>query len=317
MSGTVELLSRTDADTTTPQPFVPKLRKNKRLDNRWGLRYYLAVKEAVFASRTSPYMPSEPPLPLSEDDGDSQPLYVCKQCRDCFRFLSSLEEHGTRRSWILGYWCQNCFSTDCSHVPSGEPACSACQDLDRQKKCHLRAKGLKKGRKMGCIKIFYNQCQFFNHLKIHRTVTVDMGDVMLMPVPTDIEREHYAELDGACEVLMEHMFLTRTHIMDWLKAKQVGGKWWKLLHLNSGNNENPISEILRVFREKHFRKAGATAKLCLRSANAESSTDARKRDASSSVIASKATAAAAAAAERSPPSRWCPRRAIASPPPRI
>ncbi|XP_012286471.1 uncharacterized protein LOC105703005 isoform X2 [Orussus abietinus] len=232
------------------QSLPPRLRKNKRLQYRWGVKYYAAVRETVFSMRSSPYMPAEPPPGLREEGVDSEPLYVCKQCRDCFRFRSSFEDHNNRRSWILGYWCHNCFVTVCTHTPENNVLCAACITSDIEKKSFLRAKGLKKGQKKGAIKIFHNQCQFFAHLKMHDTHMVDMADVMLMPIPSDVDREHYSDLDKVCEILMEHMFISRIHILDWLRRKHIDGHWWKLIHAETVSKDNPLVNIIKIFKER-------------------------------------------------------------------
>lgn len=172
-----------------------------------------------------------------------------------FRFPSSYEAHNSRRSWILGYWCQNCFFTECCHVPEGQSSCSDCQKKERQRKSSLRAKGLRKGRKLGTIQIFYNQCQFFAHLNAHETAVVDLADIMLMPMPTDVDRESYAELDRLCASIMERMFLTRTHIMDWLGSQQLGTKWWKLLQASSENDEDPLEKIFAATSARAGRRS--------------------------------------------------------------
>lgn len=61
---------------------TPRLRKNQRLEKRWGDTYYAAVREAVFNVHTSTYTPAEPPPSLRNETDDCEPLYVCKQCND-------------------------------------------------------------------------------------------------------------------------------------------------------------------------------------------------------------------------------------------
>ncbi|XP_046472070.1 uncharacterized protein [Neodiprion pinetum] len=229
---------------------LPRLRRNKRLENKWGQKYYTTLNEAVFMQQSIPYMPAEPPASLQNEADDCHPLYVCTQCNDCFRFSSSFDAHNSRRSWVLGYWCQNCFMTDCCHMKSGQQPCFDCQTANRQRKTFLRAKGLGKGRKVGAIKIFYNQCQFFAHLKAHQTSVVDIGDIMLMPIPTDIDEPQYTELERLCEIIMEHMFVTRTHIMDWLQTNELGNKWWRLLQSKLENNDNSVAELLGIHGNK-------------------------------------------------------------------
>lgn len=57
---------------------MPKLQKNRRLESMWGVKYYTAVKNAVFI-RTQPYVP---PLSLKEQVSEHETLYMCPQCKD-------------------------------------------------------------------------------------------------------------------------------------------------------------------------------------------------------------------------------------------
>lgn len=59
-----------------------KLHKNHRIENKRILSYQSAVKDALFGDKGLPYMPTEPPASLSEEIVESDPLYVCKQCKD-------------------------------------------------------------------------------------------------------------------------------------------------------------------------------------------------------------------------------------------
>lgn len=69
-------------DSKCTYDIKPKLRKNRRIENRWGVMYQVAVEDAVFGKKYSPYMPTEPPASLSEEIMESDPLYMCKQCKD-------------------------------------------------------------------------------------------------------------------------------------------------------------------------------------------------------------------------------------------
>lgn len=64
------------------QSVALKLRKNRRIDSRWGAQYFVAVNDTVFGLQRLPYMPMEPPASLSEEIVESDPLHVCKQCKD-------------------------------------------------------------------------------------------------------------------------------------------------------------------------------------------------------------------------------------------
>ncbi|CAL1677913.1 unnamed protein product [Lasius platythorax] len=240
-------------DSKCTYDIKPKLRKNRRIENRWGVMYQVAVEDAVFGKKYSPYMPTEPPASLSEEIMESDPLYVCKQCKDCFRFQSSFEDHNKRRSWILGLWCHNCFITVCTHVTATGSACPICIKKDSDKRSYLRIRGLTKNQKLGVIKVFYNQCQLFEHVKMHGLSTVDMGDLMLMPLPANMyENDWSPEVEIVCEALMERTFLSRVHIMDWLKIYNLEDNWWKLL--NGKSNNNVISKVVEGYQGRQLFK---------------------------------------------------------------
>ncbi|XP_043276572.1 uncharacterized protein [Venturia canescens] len=222
---------------------IPRLKKNKKLESRWGIGYYDAINKAVFNTDYTPYMPSEPPASIKKDVDKTG--YVCKQCRDCFRFLSSIEEHTSRRSWILGYWCQSCFTIKCTHVGQNQPPCVACRNVEASKRAYLSDIGATKNIKKGVIRVFYNQCQFFAHLRMHGILTVDLNDIMLMPLPTGIQHEDYGQLDKLCKALMETMFIKQIHIMDWMRGMNLQLTHWKtFLNWMESKKKNPISDIL-------------------------------------------------------------------------
>ncbi|XP_043528388.1 uncharacterized protein LOC122538411 [Frieseomelitta varia] len=230
---------------------MPKLRKNRRIESMWGVKYYTAVKNAVFI-QTQPYVPIVPPPSLKEQVPEHETLYMCPQCKDCFYFRSSLDDHIARKSWILGYWCQHCFVTTCKHKSTEDILCSTCAQVDHEKRLYLRSRGLRNNKKLGAIRIFYNQCQFFSHLKAHNVNLVNMGDLMLMPLPTNII-DWSPEIDVICEALMEHTFIIKIHIMDWLKDKAISNNWWQLTKDIKDNN--PVTLILKGYKGRlHFKQ---------------------------------------------------------------
>ncbi|CAK9821093.1 Zinc finger protein 687 [Anthophora plagiata] len=231
---------------------MPKLRKNRRIGTRWGLKYYTAVKNAVFLTQALPYVPREPPPTVKECVPQCETLYMCTQCKDCFYFRSSLEDHVARKSWILGYWCQQCFVTVCRHSPTEGSLCTTCMQSNREKRLYLRSRGLRKRQKFGVVRIFYNQCQFFAHLKIHNVDLVDMGDLMLMPLPTNINHDWSPEVDIICEAFMEHAFIMKIHIMDWLKEKNIDKNWWQLTGAKEENTDNSVAVILKSYKGRFY-----------------------------------------------------------------
>lgn len=139
--------------------------------------------------------------------------------------------------------------TDCKHSSVEGTLCSTCVQSDREKRLYLRSRGLRKSQKFGVIRVFYNQCQFFAHLKTHNVNLVYMGDLMLMPIPTNIN-DWNPEVDVTCEALMEHTFIIKVHIMDWLKDKTISNNWWQL----GGDSNNPVTLILKGYKGRfHFK----------------------------------------------------------------
>ncbi|XP_076239300.1 uncharacterized protein LOC143182277 [Calliopsis andreniformis] len=233
---------------------MPKLRKNRRIETRWGVKYYTAVRDVVFVTQAHPYVPAEPPPSLKQHASPCETLYICAQCKDCFHFQSSLEDHRARKSWILGYWCQQCFMTICTHNSSESSTCSDCSQIDRDKRVYLRSKGLHKSQKFGAIRIFYNQCQFLAHLKAHSITYVHMGDLMLMPIPTNMTHDWGPEIDIACEALMEYTFVMKIHIMDWLKQRNIDHSWWQLATKETEDKNNLIANIVKSYKGRHYFK---------------------------------------------------------------
>nr|XP_034174704.1 uncharacterized protein LOC117601695 [Osmia lignaria] len=240
--------------TCNKQNLMPKLRKNRRIETKWGVKYYTAVKNAVFVTQAPSYVPKEPPLTLREHVSEYETLHMCAQCKDCFHFRNSLEDHIARKSWILGYWCQQCFITTCGHSPKEGLLCSACVQLERNKRSYLRSRGLHKSQKFGAVRIFYNQCQFFAHLRAHNVNVADMGDLMLMPLPTNINHNWNPEVDITLEALMEHSFIMKVHIMDWLKDNSIENNWWQLVTSESEKSSNLITLVIKGYKGKFYFK---------------------------------------------------------------
>ncbi|XP_017891692.1 uncharacterized protein LOC108631950 isoform X2 [Ceratina calcarata] len=236
---------------------MPRLRRNRRIETRWGVKYYAAVKNAVFiSSQAHAYVPPPPPLTVKECFPECENLYMCTQCQDCFHFRGSFEDHIARKSWILGYWCHDCFVTTCKHNSMEGELCSGCRQSDNEKRFYLKHQGLRRDQKHGAVRVFYNQCQFFAHLKAHnvnlKAQNVYMGDLMLMPLPTNMDAWS-PEIDLICEALMEHTFVSKIHIMDWLKDKNVLDNWWKLAN-NEAEDDDPVAAIVKRYKGRFYFK---------------------------------------------------------------
>lgn len=171
-----------------------------------------------------------------------------------FRFRRSFEDHNTRHSWILGFWCHICFETICTHIiQTGSECikCITCTNKENARRAYLRTRGLHRGQKMGAIKVFYNQCQFIEHMKMHRLSSVNMGDLMLMPLPINMSNNNWSsEFEVLCEALMERAFLLRIHIIDWLKMHNLQDNWWKLV--NDKSNDNMINKIVDSYQGRQL-----------------------------------------------------------------
>lgn len=171
-----------------------------------------------------------------------------------FRFQSSFEDHNTRHSWILGLWCYACFETVCTHLTQTGSVCikcAACIRKNSDRRAYLRARGLPKGQKAGAIKVFYNQCQFVEHMKIHRFNSVNMGDLILMPLPINMSNSDWSpEFEILCEALMERAFTLRIHIIDWLKTYDLQNNWWRLV--NGKSNDNMINKIVDGYQGRQL-----------------------------------------------------------------
>ncbi|KAK0175456.1 hypothetical protein PV327_009204 [Microctonus hyperodae] len=222
---------------------MPRLKKNRKHELRWGHQYYTALQDAVFSVKNNCHRSSEMPVSLRENVHTPQKNFVCDSCNDSFYFHSSIEDHNTRYSWILGYWCNYCFHIKCNHTTNRKLSCLTCDNAKKSKFAKLRAKGLQRGQKVGEILLFYNQCQFFEHLKKHHINCVDMNDIMLMPLPLNIQRDEYSNLERVCKILMEYMFINKIHIMDWFRINKIHGKWWQI----KCSDDNPINKLLEKY----------------------------------------------------------------------
>ncbi|XP_071646674.1 uncharacterized protein [Temnothorax longispinosus] len=242
-----------DRFSSRSQRIGPKVHKNRRIDNRWGEEYHQAIQNIVFGRHCLPYMPTEPPASLSEEIVESGPLYVCKHCKDCFRFQSSFEDHNARHSWILGLWCHECFETVCTHTQTrtANIKCSTCTKINSDKRAYFRAKGINKSLKLGAVRVFYNQCQFVEHLKMHKLSRVNMGDLMLLPLPTNMSNSDWStEFEILCEALMEWAFILRTHIIDWLELYNLQDNWWKLV--NGKSDDDIINAVVNSYEGRQL-----------------------------------------------------------------
>lgn len=129
-----------------------------------------------------------------------------------------------------------CFITVCTHKTATNTACLLCLKKDSDRRAYLRTRGFTKNQKLGTMKVFYNQCQFFKHLEMHKSNSVDLGNLVLMPLPVALmDNDWSPELEIACEALMEHTFLSRIHINDWLRTYNLENMWWKLINDKSNN----------------------------------------------------------------------------------
>jgi len=117
----------------------------------------------------------------------------------------------------------------------------------------LRLRGLTRPQKLGATKVFYNQCQLFEHMKMHGITLVDLGYLMLMPIPAGMSNSDWTpELEIACEALMEYTFILRMHIMDWLKLYKLEDKWWKTI--NDRNGDNIIGKVINGYKGREIFK---------------------------------------------------------------
>ena len=116
---------------------------------------------------------------------------------------------------------------------------------------------MKKGQRAAIINLFHNQCQFFAHLKAHNIPSVDLNDLMLMPIPSEIKKEDYPKLDRACKALMEYGFVNRIHIMEFLREKNAIGNWWDPPRLDpnleSIEVEKNISGLINTFHDSDLQ----------------------------------------------------------------
>lgn len=86
---------------------------------------------------------------------------------------------------------------------------------------------------------------------MHRLSSVNMGDLMLLPLPVNMSNNDWSsEFEVLCEALMERAFLLRIHIIDWLKLYGLQDNWWKLV--NGKSNDNMINKIVNGYRGRQL-----------------------------------------------------------------
>ncbi|XP_015113304.1 uncharacterized protein LOC107038612 [Diachasma alloeum] len=222
---------------------IPKLRKNRRNELRWGEEYFNALKASVFAVDPNPFVPAEIPEELRLKNEEMQPFYTCKHCNDSFRFKRSLDDHENRKSFVLGYWCAHCFTVSCTHIQEDGSMCRDCQNIQNKNRARLSRRGVRRGQKMGSVKIFYNQCQFFAHLKSHSVYSVEMTYLMMMPMPSEVENSEWSHLHDACKALMEYAFVKQKHVVDILRTENHTGKWW----MSEPSDSSLVGELLKKY----------------------------------------------------------------------
>lgn len=141
----------------------------------------------------------------------------------------------------------------CTHTITAGSECLACKQRNADKRAYLRSRGLNRNQKLGATKVFYNPCQLFEHMKMHDITMLNMGNLMLMPLPAGMSDSDWTtETDMACEALMEFTFILRVHIMDWLKSHNIEDKWWRLL--KGKNDVNVISKIVNGYQGREIFK---------------------------------------------------------------
>lgn len=130
--------------------------------------------------------------------------------------------------------------------------CNKCLSAQFYKRAYLRMKGMKKGQRAAVIRLFYNQCQFFAHLKYHNITAVEISELMLMPIPAEVKKEDYPKLDKACKALMEYGFANRIHVMEFLRLQKAEVTWWNQPLIESNNfipQVHNLTEIINTFSE--------------------------------------------------------------------
>lgn len=61
---------------------IPRLKKNRKHELRWGHQYYTALQDAVFSVKDNCYRSSEMPVSLRENVPTPQKNFVCDSCND-------------------------------------------------------------------------------------------------------------------------------------------------------------------------------------------------------------------------------------------
>lgn len=90
-------------------------------------------------------------------------------------------------------------------------------------------------------------------MKMHNLCSIDMTDIMLMPLPSDLSNSDWSpELEITCEALIEYTFLLQMHIMDWLRIHKMEHNWWKLI--NNESDDNLIRKIVKGYQGRELFK---------------------------------------------------------------
>ncbi|XP_034945827.1 uncharacterized protein [Chelonus insularis] len=213
---------------------LPKLKKARKSAMKWSQQYFSALEETLLTITKN-----KPGILMTKSlrkKSNLHHIYRCEQCGDSFHFQSSLKDHLTRFSWIMGYWYRHCSSVQRN---INEPSCSVKKPNEKVLATTNKEK-IDEIQKDGSILIFYNQCQFLRHLKSHNVNWVDANKIMMMPLPLDIQPDEYPQIENVSKILMKYMFLHNIHIMDWLRLKKINFKWWK----TDKFDKNPIADIL-------------------------------------------------------------------------
>lgn len=119
----------------------------------------------------------------------------------------------------------------------------------------MKLRGLKKGQRVGCVKVFFNKCAFFEHLRAHENYSFDIADLMLLPIPSGIKNAELEKLETVCEALMEQAFVDRMHIADWLKIRKIEGTWWKL----NDKEHSSVKNLIKTYEDHKANKHNANA----------------------------------------------------------
>ncbi|XP_044012771.1 protein PFF0380w-like isoform X1 [Aphidius gifuensis] len=224
--------------------FPRQLSKNGKFRSQLSPKYLRILRETISLSNDTIdyHTPLKYPSIFTSKNEEKINLYSCNECMDSFQFETSLTDHMTRRSWVLGYYDNTYSSNDTSLIKSSS---SDAKNTNRNtRKILNNTETLKKCVKIKrkkYVKLFYNKCQFLLYLNEHNITTIDTRYLMLMPLPNELESIEYHQFDETCIKLMGHLFAKGIHIVDWLEAQNIHSKWWcnsKLFNNNSCSINN-------------------------------------------------------------------------------